>query len=178
MGVRMGPSGLLLLLLATLACAALGQQECPANPYVPGGGCSPEPNICQLTCAKTEDCVQTVPESCLKASVDSTVSYNDMNPTKCEELCGNSNENDDSEATSRCRFWRYEVGTGQSRICSLMKDADDQCNAYQHCPPAQSENPEEGCVTEDVGCPGGVTPPPPTMPADTVCFTVSRCADW
>merc|ERR1711990_988405 len=156
MGVRMGPSGLLLLLLATLACAALGQQECPANPYVPGGGCSPEPNICQLTCKKGADpdeCEQT--ESCTKAEVPATVIvYNDMTPDKCKELCTASDAHDGSAESPRCRFWRYEVGAGPEKTCSLMKD--DQCNVYQHCP--ASVPVENGCVTEDVGCPGGVTP--------------------
>ena len=173
-----GPSGMLLLLIATLACSVLGEDDCPANNFVPGGGCKPDPNICQLTCKKNEHCVLTA--ECAKAMVVDTPAHDAMNPTKCEELCAKSDAASGAEEEPRCRFWRYvsyfnfnfllilsmqEQVLGE-RICSLMKQ-DGQCDIFQYCP--ASDPPENGCMTGDVGCPGGVAPPTPTQPASIPC---------
>ena len=76
--------------------------ECSANQYVPGIGCDPSPNICEVTCPVEENCVLS--EGCTDALVPDNITHAEMDQTKCQELCEASDLVDDA---TRCRFWRY-----------------------------------------------------------------------
>ena len=93
-----------LLLAFTTGSANAG--DCIKNDYVPGYGCDPKENICQLTCQQGQDCVFDPEDGCTAALANNeTVNHADMTPEKCEQLCKNSDEVETEE--NRCRFWRY-----------------------------------------------------------------------
>ena len=93
-----------LLLTFTTGSAFAG--DCIKNDYVPGFGCNPIANICQLTCQEGQDCAFYPEGGCTAALANNeTVNHADMNPDKCEQLCRLSDEVETEE--SRCRFWRY-----------------------------------------------------------------------
>jgi len=191
--------GFLTLTLAT--GSVLG--ECTSNDYVPGIGCDPSPNICEVTCPVDGDC--TLSETCADALVTDTITHTEMTEVKCQELCEASDAVE--EEAKRCRFWRYELISNDEEVCSLMNL--NQCTVPKVCT-------ETSCYTGDVGCANGETPDPgfglgcaaamtfntdagfihwgcvnevvdlsspydPTvekMPANTLCSTSQRCMDW
>ena len=78
--------------------------ECPSNEYVPGIGCDPSENICQITCPEEGDCVLSPDQGCSDALVVDTITHTNMTKEYCQELCDAS---DEVEEAKRCRFWRY-----------------------------------------------------------------------
>ena len=90
------------LTLSLATCSALG--DCPANQYVPGIGCAASPNICEVNCPKEGDCALS--SGCADALVTDTITHDDLDQKKCEELCKASDAVEDPDA-NRCRFWRY-----------------------------------------------------------------------
>ena len=96
-------ANLLKFLTLTVATgSALG--DCTSNDYVPGIGCDPSANICQITCPEQGDCVPSPEQGCNDALVTDTITHSDMTKEKCQELCEAS---DTVEEAKRCRFWRY-----------------------------------------------------------------------
>lgn len=191
-----------LLALSLTTGSALG--ECPSNQYVPGIGCDPSDNICEVTCPKDGDCKLT--EGCADALVTDTITHAEMTEVKCQDLC-NATVGALQNETSVCRFWRYELVSNDQEVCSLMSSS--QCQVPEVCT-------SPSCFTGDVGCPGGEAPVPgdnnecaakmdfkpspgyihwgcvnelddlsspydpnvDTMPANTLCTTAHRCVDW
>ena len=89
------------LALAFATSSVLG--ECPPNEYVPGNGCSPTPNVCEITCPKDEAC--GLSEGCATVGVTEDM-VKDGNMTKeiCPVLCQASNS---TTSANPCRFWRW-----------------------------------------------------------------------
>ena len=161
-----------LLLTFTTGSAFAG--DCIKNDYVPGFGCNPIANICQLTCQEGQDCAFYPEGGCTAALANNeTVNHADMNPDKCEQLCRLSDEVETEEG--RCRFWRYvsfcphlyaidygvydnipqEVVEFSETVCSLMNL--NQCTEPLDC---VSDGEKPSCRTDDVGCPNGAVPDP------------------
>ena len=137
--------------------------ECTSNDYVPGIGCDPSPNICEVICHADGDC--TLSETCADALVTDTITHSEMTEAKCQELCQLSDAVE--EEAKRCRFWRYvsfsftlkksmtskqqELISNDEEVCSLMNL--NQCTVPKVCT-------ETSCYTGDVGCANGETPDP------------------
>ena len=92
------------LILTLATSSALG--DCPSNSYVPGIGCDPSPNICEVTCPPEDEDECVLGEGCTDALVTDPINHTEMTQKKCQELCEASDTVDNPNA-NRCRFWRY-----------------------------------------------------------------------
>ena len=90
------------LILTLATSSALG--EFPSNSYVPGIGCDPSPNICEVTCPPEDEDECVLGEGWTDALVIDPITHGNMTQDKCQELCKAS---DAAEEANRCRFWRY-----------------------------------------------------------------------
>jgi len=185
------------LALAFATSSVLG--ECPPNEYVPGNGCSPTPNVCEITCPKDEAC--GLSEGCATVGVTEDM-VKDGNMTKeiCPVLCQASNS---TTSANPCRFWRWDIETGDNEKCYLM--SEDQCNSPMSCVAPSCYHGDIGCDGEMPAgptCPGHMTfnnepgfihwgcanedgelsspydENNPDMPAKTICTTAYRCIDY
>jgi len=179
--------------------------ECLPNDLVPDGiGCLPTPNICEITCPKGEAC--ELGESCAAVGVtEDMITGDEMTKEICPALCNDSSSSSSNETTRAipCRFWRWDIETGDNEKCYLM--SEDQCNSPMSCVAPSCYHGDIGCDGEMPAgptCPGHMTfnnepgfihwgcanedgelsspydENNPDMPAKTICTTAYRCIDY
>jgi len=179
--------------------------ECLPNDLVPDGiGCLPTPNICEITCPKGEAC--ELGESCAAVGVtEDMITGDEMTKEICPALCNDSSSSSSNETTRAipCRFWRWDIETGDNEKCYLMSEGqcstvlscvapscyhgdigcDGEKPAGKMCPGHMKFNNEPdfihwGCANEDGELSSPYDENNPDMPAETICTTASRCFDY
>ena len=84
--------------LALTTTSALS--ECFESGLVPGVGCDPTPNICEIACPSEGNC-ELVGDGCTD---DTEISEAEMTKDKCQDMCQASNS---TVEDNHCRFWRW-----------------------------------------------------------------------